>query len=224
MAAFDAFATSRIVSARITLPSWGAACGDAQLADDDAVPERGALTIGNLSLVMTAIRGATPSGAFAGSRALRLVAGAGGWRQPAARAMYADVNGVRLATILRDVAAKVGEAVSLAAPYATNVVGLFWAREEAPASRTLRNTVGTAWYVDAAGVTQIGDRPTVPITSEFVPTFKPELGLWTIATEDPLSWVPGATFTTPLVPGTHTVSSVSVVLADSKLRLEVLTA
>jgi hypothetical protein len=220
---FDAYGSSRIVSARITLPAWGAAVGDAQLADDAAVPARATLTIGNLALVMTARRGGGAAGAFAGSRGLRLVAGADGWRQTCPRQFYADPLGIKLATVLRDAAVKVGESVALSSAYASRAVGVFWSREEAPASRTLKNTIGNAWWIDALGVTQIGERPTTRITSAFVPTFDPARGQWTIATEDPLSWRPGATFTTPLVTGTHTVSSVSLVLADSKLRLEVLT-
>ncbi len=220
MPAFDAFAGSRITSARITRGAWGAASGDVAFAEDTAVATRGTLTIGNASLVMAVHR----QGGYGGSRSARLVAGAGGWLTTAPRQFYRNPLGIKLSTVLRDVAARVGESVVLSAPFASQVVGVFWSREEAPASRTLGSTVGKSWYVDAAGVTQIGTWPTVAIASAFdVTEYDPARGLYTIATEDPAAWVPGATFTKPpIVPGVVTVSSVSIVLDDEqRLRLEV---
>lgn len=222
MSLFASFAGSRATSARLTISSWGAAVADVQLADDAEVAPRGTLTIGDLSLVMSTLRG----GAFAGSRALRLVGGAGGWRTVAPRQAYADPKGVKLATVVRDVAAKVGETVSFASDFASRLLGQFWARADAPASEVLALTVGRSWYVDPAGVTQIGERPTTTIASGFdVLDFRPNLGLVVIATETLAPWVPGAVFKSPLLAAPLTASSVTIALnPKGKLRVEVLTA
>jgi hypothetical protein len=207
----------RIVTARILLPAWGAWSGDVQLAEDTAITGPATVTIGNLSLVGAAYR----DGAFAGSRSTRLVGGAGGWRRTVPRRFYADTtNGVKLATVARDVAAEAGETV---ANVPAGTVGSYFTRCLAPASRCLALLVGReGWYIDNAGVTQLAARPATTIASPFtVVQFRPDWGEVWIATEDPAAWMPGAVFSSATVPAARTVASSSVVLdKGSTLRVE----
>jgi hypothetical protein len=226
MALYASFAGSRIVSARVTLPPWGAWSADVQLAAEDAVSPRGVLTIGNLSLVGAVLPGR--DGPFAGSRSLRLVGGAGGWYRTVGARFYAKPQGVRLATVLGDVAAEVGEAIVLSSAFTSRVVGQFWARAAGQAVGVLSVAAGRAWYIDEVGVTQVGERPSTTVSSPFTisgPGYRGSLGMVEIATEDLLSWRPGALFRSELLSTPLTVASVSIhMAADSTLRLEVMTS
>jgi hypothetical protein len=222
---FEASYTSGATSARVTagrvhLPAWGAPTAVVQVAEDAPVPPSGVLVLGDFSQVMTVEH----TGAYGGARGIWLVGGANGWKRTIRRQFYSDPSGVKLAAVLKDAAQLAGESVALGSDFAARVVGQFWAREEAPASRSLALTVGSSWWVDPLGVTQIGTRPTVPIVVDFDPVMpiRPELGSYTIATEDLATWVPGATFTKPgILDDVLTISSVSIVFG-AKLRLEVL--
>lgn len=224
MAVFASYAGSRLVTARLTLPPWGAWTADLLLASDGEVPTTGALVIGNLTLIGAVLPGR--DGPFAGSRTVRLVGGAGGWQRTIGARFYAKTQGVRLATIITDAAAEVGETVAIGAAYSSRVAGLFWSRPAGQAVNVLANTVQRAWWIDDAGVTQIGDRPTTYVRSPFDltgPGYRGDLAQVTIATEDPLSWRPGAVFRSELLPRPLQAASVSMhMAADGVLRAEVL--
>lgn len=223
MALFASLADSRIVSAHVTIPAYGCCVGDVRLAEDDALPAGPlTLTLGNLSLVCSVVR----QGPFAGTRSARVVGGFGGWKEPVTPRFYGLTSGVSLSTVLRDAAAEVGESIAIAAADDRSV-GPFFVRAAGPASRVLAALVGReGWYVDAAGVTRLGDRPQTPVPSEFdipSPGYRPELGLVTIATEDPASWQPGAVFEHELLDVPLQVSSASFVLAaNGRMRVEVM--
>lgn len=213
---------ARVMNGRVHLPAWGAPTAVVQLAEDDPIPTTGALRIGDFSQAMTVEK----TGPYGGSRGVFLVAGANGWKRTIRRQFYSNSQGVKLASVLGDAAKLCGETVSLGSDFAARVVGEFWARAEAPASHTLDRTVGQSWWINPLGVTQIGDRPASVIEVDFDPVapIRPELGVYTIATEDLLPWVPGATFTkSGILDEPLTISSVSIVLSvGGKLRLEVL--
>lgn len=226
MALFASLADSRVVTARVTLPAWGRATADVRLADDDALPPGPVLlTIGNLSLAMTSVP--DRDGPFAGSRSVRLVAGMGGWSNDVAARFYAFAQpGVRLATVLRDVAAEVGETIVVSAAQDRSI-GPFFARAAGPASRVLAALVGReAWWIDPAGVTRIGERTATAIVSDFdIPEggYTPSARSVVIATEDLASWQPGAVFEHRLLDVPLQVCSTRIDLApNGRLRLEVL--
>jgi hypothetical protein len=224
MALYAAYAGARVVSARVTRPSWGLWSADVLLAQDDAVAATGTLTIGNLALVGAVLP--RRDGPFAGSRSVRIVGGMGGWYQNVGARFYAKTQGVRLATVIGDVAAEVGESVALSTAFASNVVGQYWSRAAGQAVNVLSVAVGRSWYVDDAGVTRIGDRPASSITSPFDltgPGYRGALGMVEIATEDPLSWRPGAVFRSELLPAALTVASATIhMAAEGVLRVEVM--
>lgn len=200
------------------MATFGAWVADATLAEDAEVPVLCSLTIANLTLAGAVMRQAP----FAGQRTARLVGGFGGWRRPVGARSYQNPAGIPLSMILRDAAMEVGERVAIANDA---LVGTDFVRESAAASRVLRQIVGRSWWVDAAGVTRLGPRPSSTVASEYsAVAFSGALGRFLVATEDLAAWLPGAAFASKLVP-TSTVSSMSVAMdRDGKLRLEVLAA
>ena len=215
-----AFATAnglRIVTASIGIPLVGAWVADVMLEEPATLASPVTLAIGNLSLVGTVYR----QGAFAGQQRARLVAGGGGWMKTVKAQAYANPAGVLLSTVLRDAAAAVGEQVAIAQD---RPLGAFFTRAADPAAYLLRDLVDGAWYIDGAGVTQIGQRPTPIITSPFtVQDFDPGTGMYEIATEDLASWLPGATFSGPTASGAISWTRLDVGNSGS-LRLHVLGA
>jgi hypothetical protein len=107
-----------------------------------------------------------------------------------ARAYRSDL-GVRLSTVLGDVARETGETIVQSDD---PIIGTAFTRQSAPASRVF-GMLGAAipsWYVDTAGITQVGLRATSTIASGFdVIDADPKLGLATIATEHPEDLIPG---------------------------------
>jgi len=207
----------RVVSGVVTLPYYGLASGDLVLATEDEVPASCTLRVGNLALAGTVYRQA----AFAGSRSVRFVAGAGGWRRVVSPRAYRDPGGVALSMVLRDLAAEVGESIAITAD---RTIGTAFVREAAPAARILRQLVGREWWIDAAGVTRFGARASAEVRSDYQVEVRDGAGgRFVISTEDLASWAPGAAFFNPIVAGAQTIASVSIVMASSgKLRLDVL--
>lgn len=191
----------------IAIPYYGMWEGDVELATPQVITNPVTLVIGNLTMVGAIVRANT----FAGVTYLRLVGGGGGWRKSIVPQAYANPSGVRLSTMLNDLAVNVGEQVNL---FADENLGGYFIREGSTsettvrASRILRQLAGDEWWIDTSGVTQVGARPTgTAITSDFsVVSWDPGRGAAEIATEDLASWLPSNTFTAPTVPVTQTIS------------------
>lgn len=219
----DQYATlngERVVAASVTIPYYGIWAGDIMLSETIEITSPCTLVLGNLTVVGSVVRTNT----FSGTRSLRLVGGAGGWRKVVPAQAYQNPTGIKLSTLMNDVASLVGEKVNI--PKASDVlVGPDFVRENARAQRILRQLVGELWWMDLTGTTQITARTSNQIESDFlVSSYKSNEGRLSIATEDLASWVPANTFNSSTLGGTLTVSSARHV-ADSKgkLRVEVLT-
>jgi hypothetical protein len=205
----------RIVSGSLGMPLLGAWVADVVLASDQPISGPVTLALGNLTLTGAVYRQAP----FAGLVEARVVAGAGGWSKTVQARGYDQPSGVLASTVLRDAANEVGETVRVAID---RTVGSLWVRLADKASRTLR-ALAPSWYIDTAGVTQVGTRPASLVRSDFTAeAFSGASGRLRIATEDPASWLPGATFSSATV-GTLTVRSVRHdIAADGKARLMVM--
>ena len=216
---FATYAGADIVSGSITIPYWGAISADVGFTVTDKVNLTDSLVVGDLNYKCTVFR----SSEFGGSRTARLVGGYGGWRKNVTTQGYALSSGVLASLVLKDCANAVGEQIEVSVD---RPLGQQWAREEAPASRTLKQIAGIEWWVDPSGVTHTGARTlTTQITSPFdVLSRTGGKGTITIATEVYADWTPGRTF---LVPGSDTPVTISAVILTlgegGKARLEVLT-
>lgn len=215
----------QIVSGTLLIPLVGVWTADLQLAASQALTGPVSVVIGNLTLQGFAYR----SQSYGGQTRARLVGGYGGWRKPIPAQGYGTNQGVKLSTVLQDAATACGEQVSI---FADVTVGQAFARvafASSVASDVLWQMIALglmdAWYVAPSGVTQTGPWPETTVATPFIPSDqRPDEGLISIATEDYASWMPGASFTHPLLTGSYTSAGVQYVWDDEgQFRFEVLT-
>lgn len=215
----------QIVAGTLLVPRVGMWTADLHLAGAQTISGQATVTIGNLTLQGFVYR----SDPYGGQVRARLVGGYGGWRQRVAPQGYGSSTGIKLSTVLNDIARLVGEKVEIDADvgignayvrvnFATSVASdVLW--------QMLAQGFIPAWRIDAAGTTQLTPWPTATITAPFTVTDqKPDEGIATIATEEYAAWMPGAQFTSPFTEGTLTSAGVHYVWDnDGKFRFEVLT-
>lgn len=172
--------------ARVQIPAWGLWWGDVDLVDEVRVEGKTTLVIGGVTMACSIVSG----GPSHGSSAYRVVGGAGGWRREVPEKPYHDDGGVKLRNILVDAATAAGESISGVAN--TVRVGPHYARERGPASQVLAIHAPRNWYVDFAGVTQIGQRSATTYSGSAARTRVDPAGLVVeLATEDLAGLVPG---------------------------------
>jgi hypothetical protein len=222
MTTFATCAGQPIVAGSLMIPLIGAWTADLHLATDTPVSGAVQIVIGNLTLNGFVYR-AEP---YAGQVRVRVVAGFGGWRTMVTDQGYGSSSGVKLSHVLGDVANACGEQINLPTDA---TIGNAYTRADAPASDVLWQMVAQgfipAWYIAPSGVTQAAAWPVTTVGTSFtVIDQKPDEGLVVIATEDYASWMPGSTFTNPLLTGSYTNSGVTYVFDnEGTFRFEVLT-
>ena len=227
-----AFATCNgipIASGELLIPLVGAWTADLHLTSGAAMTGAVAVVIGNLTLQGTVYR----SSAYGGQTRVRVIGGGGGWRTEITPQGYGSAGaGVNLSIVLADAASACGERVNVPSDTSVgNGYARFGAGAAIPtaASDVLWHAVAhgqiPGWYVDSTGMTQATSWPSTTIATPFTVTHNdPASGLVVVATEDYAAWMPGCTFTSPLLPGPATSSGVHYVWGtDGKFRFEVLT-
>jgi hypothetical protein len=210
---FFAVNGERVVSGHITIPYWGPWVGELVLAvPDDADPGLPAtITLGSMTLKGTIAR----SAGFSGSRSLRVIAGASGWRRKIASKGYSLDAGVKLSTVLQDAASAAGEKIVVGTD---RIIGSAYVRRNDLAESVLKHLVAGQWWIDNDGVTQTKDRASTPIASTFtVINYSGAKGRFDIATEAYGDWTPGRTFTSPVVNEPQTISAVSFIAEKGKI-------
>lgn len=161
---------------------------------------------------------------FSGTRQVRLVGGTGGWRSAVLFQEYASPAGVPTQTVLTDVATQAKELTPVTGPTIPATLGQFFCRQADRASLVLNQIAGWQWWMDPTGIVQMITRPPTPVATPFTATAVDGcMGRYTISTEYPANWMPGAIFTGPTV-GPATVSRVVHILEAGSLRTEVLAA
>lgn len=208
----------RVLTASISMPRYGAWVADVSLALSASVASSVTLTAGSLSLVGTVIR----AGTYGGSRAYRIVGGAGGWRKDLQARSYVNPGGVSSALVLADAAKETGETVAVTTP---KMLGSSYVRLAGMASRVL-SAIASSWWVDATGVTQV-DKPRDEsmITTESVLTaMDGAAGIIEVATENEADWMPGRYFINPLITLPRQISSSRFHWGrDGRSRVEIVT-
>lgn len=216
----------QIVSGSLVLPLVGVWTADLHLASSQAVSGSVTVVIGNLTLTGFAYRPET----YGGQTRVRLVGGYGGWRKLITAQGYGSDNGVQMSTVLQDAASSVGEKVNIVSDVSVGNGYARFAFASSVASDVLWQMVELgfmpAWYVDPEGMTQTGPWPSPTIATPFTVTDqKPDEGMIVVATEDYASWLPGCSFTNPLLNGSYTSAGVHYVWgAGGDFRFEVLTS
>ncbi len=225
MSYFATCAGLQIVAGSLMIPLIGAWTADLTLATDQQVSGQVEVVIGNLTLQGTIYR----SEFYGGQVRARLVGGYAGWRKQAPPQGYGSGTGLKLSTVLNDLAAAVGERINI---FAETSVGQAFARVNFASSvasdvlwQMIQLGIMKAWYVDPAGITQTGPWQNNTVGTPFTVTDqKPDAGVIEIATEDYASWLPGCVFTSPLLNGAYTSAGVHYLWDNGgKFRFEVLT-
>lgn len=206
----------RIIEGEILIPLVGMVEADVVLALPDTIPQQPTITWGNLSLKAAVVRMAS----FSGSRSARLVGGFGGWRTTLEPRAWQNVS---VSQVLSSTAAECGEKVAVP-PAFDRSLSSYFRTGNATAGQVLFALAGPNWYVDGAGVTNVGPRPSVTIGSQFdVLSYSGGKGLFEVGTEDPASWLPGNVFSTPVVTTPQTISAVRLrMVREGTVRLHVL--
>jgi hypothetical protein len=143
--------------ARVQIPAFGLPFFDVECTEPTTLAGDTTLTIGGLSHACAVYSG----GVAEGKSRYRLVAGAGGWGlllpgPDGQGAAYNDDAGVKLSSVLTDAAKECGETLGT---LPTTRLGPHFARPVMYAYELLNYLAPRGWYIDAAGVTQIGARP-----------------------------------------------------------------
>lgn len=192
--------------ARVHVPAWGVWWADVDLVGAVTVEGAASLVIGGVTLAGTIISG----GASNGRSGYRIAGGKGGWGRTIAAKGYADDVGVKASTVLKDAAAATGETLG-ALP--TTRVGPHFARSNVAASHVLHAVAPRNWYVDFAGVTQIGQRPASTYAGAAPRTrVDPAVGVIDLATDEFKGLVPGVS-----VDGAPPAADVEYILEGDRL-------
>ncbi len=198
-----------VVGGSLLVPLVGAWTADLVLAGQDVVAGPCTVVIGNLTLQGAVYRTAV----YGGQTRARLVGGAGGWRKPVPAQGYGNPAGVALSTVLGDVAAATGETILVAVDTSIGNAFARVAFASSVASDVLWQLLALgfipSWRVAPDGVTRTDAWPATPVQTPFTPTdARPDEGTIQIATEDYASWLPGCTFSSPLLDTTYTSAGV----------------
>lgn len=180
---------------------------------------------GHVTLDVAGIRcvGTVPpseTGVHGGVRHARLVAGGAGWATMLDPKGYHNDARVKALNVAQDAAREAGEMLGGFAPERERV-GIDYVRETGPASRVLEDVIGSAsWWVDYAGVTHVGERPssTPPESAYEVVDYEPREQVVHLRVED-LSQIGIGAVLTKGLDGPKTVRDLEVVLDADELRV-----
>jgi hypothetical protein len=174
-------------SMRVQFGAWGLVWVDASLTDKVALSGQVTVTLADLTLQCTVMSGGTSDD----RTSYRLVCGKGGIGKPVPAESYSDDAGVKVSTVLSDVASASGETV---ADIPTTRLGPHYVRRSTYASRVLNQLAPRNWYQTFDGVIHIGQRSISTYTGDGVRTeVDPGSRVTEIATDTLAGLVPGVT-------------------------------
>lgn len=206
-----------ITHLRLTVSARGPWVADCTL--DNAAPDvtgRVTIKLEGLELVGTV----TDGGAYLGAKTVRIVAGGGSWARALPPKGYHNDAGIKALNVAQDAAREAGEVLGSFAPEHARI-GVDYARQAGPASRTLKNVIGSAaWWVDYAGVTHVGARSSAPIAEDAYEVLEanPRSKRVVLGVQDLSSVVIGSVLSKGL-DGPHTVRDLEIELAAERIRV-----
>lgn len=177
------------------------------------------LTVGGLELAGAVHDGGT----FAAQSEYIVVGGAGRWGREVKRRPYRSDGGVKLSTVLADLAMDAGERVKMDAP--DRSLGYAFLRATGPASQALE-LIAPSWWMAGDGVTHVGTRPATTLPGRIkyrVQDYEPahRRGLLGVADEDIGAFLPGVAIEVPEV-GTVRIGTLTVRVSPKSVAVEVL--
>ena len=197
--------TKRLQSVELHWPYYGGAWARVSTEIDTVAPGPATLTIGDLVLVGAILpdrAGENAPASWSG-----IWASGSGWSTvlPPRKDCYQNDDGVHLKTVLGDLAKDCGGMPIVQPP--DRSVGLYWTRpllggdrrpwtgRDELAALARGNYVPSPYWIDAAGVTRFGPRPTGSVTAAARVT-KRDLtrGLRVLGVDSPKAFAPGLSF------------------------------
>jgi hypothetical protein len=188
------------------------------LDTDVELAGRVTIEVGGLELVGTV--DPVEAGSFGGSRRVRVTAGGGGWGTLVTPKGYHNDAQIKALNVAQDAATAAGEKLGGFAPEKERV-GIDYVREAGPAARVLEDVIGSAsWWVDYAGLTQVGTRPTsTPSESAYeVIGYDPRSKVVSLRVDD-LAAVGVGSVLTKTLDAPQTVRDLEVILDGDQLEL-----
>ncbi len=171
----------------VSFGKWGLVWIDADLTDKVALSGQVMVTIADLTLQCTVMSGGTSDD----RTSYHLVCGKGGIGKPITSESYSDDAGVKVSTVLSDVASASGETI---ADIPATRMGPHYARRSTYPTRVLNQVAPRNWYQTFDGVIHIGQRPATTYTGDGVRTeVDPGSRVTEIATDTLAGLVPGVT-------------------------------
>jgi hypothetical protein len=201
---------------RLQRPSWGCWWLDSELVEPAELTAGARVTaqIADLTLQGTIVNGYARNG----TAGYRVVGGAGGWGRSLPEKSYQNDAGVKLSTVLGDVATAVGETLSgvptarIAAHFAR-----FAGSTRRPASWILNYFFPRGWYVGDDGTTVIGQRSAAVYVGDGARVLvQPATNVIELDVEQIDNLAPGVT-----IDGSDPATDVELLLSGSKLRARV---
>jgi hypothetical protein len=189
-----------VLTVRLLHPFRGVWIADCELdvADVAQAPASGKVTLTltpNAELAPVTLSGTIDprgSGAFVEFYHLRVLGGGAGWDQLVPAKDYQADGGLRTSDVYQTTATEVGETVNVLAPVSIT----HFVRSNGPASRVLSEE--PAWYLDLAGVTQVGPRPASTLdTSAVLVRWDPAMQLAEMTCDTLI--LPGTTISDPRI-------------------------
>jgi hypothetical protein len=204
------FAGNACARARVNVPAWGCWWAGVDLAEPETVAGATSLVLAGQAMACAVMSG----GAADGRAAYRAVSGAGGWGKAITKKSYLDDSGVALSKVLGDLAREVGETI---ADVPNTRLGPHYARPDGYAYEVLNLLAPKNWYVDFAGVTRIGQRPTAAYSGD-APRVRrdPYLGVIDLAVDKLDGLLPGVT-----IDGSQPATDVEYDLTPDRLTARV---
>lgn len=206
-----------VINAKLTVSNVGPWFAEFELEDGAPLSGRATMRIGALTLSGTI----EASGADQ-QRYARLVAGGGGWSKSVPQKHYQNDAQVKARTVAEDAARLVGESIGSFIPVKERV-GANYVRQDGAASRALEDVIGaTTWWVDYAGVTNVGPRvSSVADPSSYqVLAYDPRERVITLHVDDLTKVGIGSVLSSGL-DGPHTVRDLEVTIHRDEMRIVV---
>lgn len=212
---FASCAGQLLTSVRLHVSGVGPWWADCDFAEAPTVSGSVELLLGGYSWRGTVLP--ESSGAFGERRTVRIVGGAGGWGSLVPARSYRSDSGVKARDVVADCAREVGETLGGFVP-GVEQLGDAYARSAGSATTVIEDAIhGAAWWVDAAGVTQVGSRPAAePKAGSYeLLAFDPRSRCATLAVDDVLSVGVGSVIRSELLEAPQTVSSLEIRVTPS---------